>query len=337
MAIWEIPKDKIVDYSPTGDDIDTFSQKTKYCLEEAFVALKELHDGLSSTDNIGGTPVAITSIEDGQTLIYDETLNVFKPDPAINLVTIVATENALSSEVKHLQRLVENLYLAFDVAGLNPGGYDGLSVNTFFGSINDLDETRTFGTLEAGKYFGENVALITQPISFINEKTGVPTKLRRGHLIVKHKNVQGGAVTAEVASHPTAVFVKGESLGVGTGNDQTVQLAHPDDIPAYKFAIYFDGEKQNDSISLMPLGGEVTFNAPVGVPVTADYFYNWGEEQWVEMESSATYQDKNNPNRATTQFVCEGDSTSVVLIRITPKRGVGESFWIDSFSFVADE
>lgn len=43
MAIWTIPEDKVIDYSPNGDDIDSFSQKVKYCLEEIFTSLQYLH------------------------------------------------------------------------------------------------------------------------------------------------------------------------------------------------------------------------------------------------------------------------------------------------------
>lgn len=55
MAIWEIPESQIIDYSPNGDDVDSFSQKTKFCLEELFKSLQHLHSngataGLDDSD-----------------------------------------------------------------------------------------------------------------------------------------------------------------------------------------------------------------------------------------------------------------------------------------------
>ena len=49
MAIWEIPEDKVIDYSPNGDDVDSFSQKVKYCLEEIFNSLQYLHSNGAAT------------------------------------------------------------------------------------------------------------------------------------------------------------------------------------------------------------------------------------------------------------------------------------------------
>lgn len=39
MAIWAIPNDQVIDYSPNGDDVDSFSQKVKFCIEEIFKSL----------------------------------------------------------------------------------------------------------------------------------------------------------------------------------------------------------------------------------------------------------------------------------------------------------
>ena len=157
MAIWRIPDEYIIDYSPNGDVVKTFSQKVKYCLEEAFTSLNDLHEtaesinasiqsintslsavsSLGSVDGgnasfIGGIGVEIASIGDGQILVYREEDEKFH------------NEDNLSSgdgtvDVKHLLRLVENLYLALDVAGLNPGGYDGLSGETFYGDTKDIN------------------------------------------------------------------------------------------------------------------------------------------------------------------------------------------------------
>ena len=56
MAIWAIPEDKIIDYSPNGDDVDSFSQKVKFCLEEIFKSLQYLHSSGGTLDDSNTTP-----------------------------------------------------------------------------------------------------------------------------------------------------------------------------------------------------------------------------------------------------------------------------------------
>lgn len=56
MAIWEIPNEQKIDYSPTGDDIDSFSQKVDYCLKEIFKTLQHIRaNGATSTISDGDT------------------------------------------------------------------------------------------------------------------------------------------------------------------------------------------------------------------------------------------------------------------------------------------
>lgn len=50
MAYWSIPAGQQIDYSANGDDIDSFSQKVKWCLEEIFNSLQYLHTNGSTGD-----------------------------------------------------------------------------------------------------------------------------------------------------------------------------------------------------------------------------------------------------------------------------------------------
>lgn len=51
MAIWTIPDEYKIDDSPNGDDINSFSQKVKYCLEEGFKSLNELHEAATTLNS----------------------------------------------------------------------------------------------------------------------------------------------------------------------------------------------------------------------------------------------------------------------------------------------
>lgn len=215
MAIWAIPNDKIIDYSPTGDDVDLFTQKVKYCLEEAFVSLKELHDNGANSNEIGGTSVAISSIEGGQILLFDGTTNQFN-NVGLNAQIGISP---LADDVVHLRRLVENLYLALSVAGLDPGGYDGLSVNTT--TKNDIDVERSIFTATTdGEKILSNATIITQPIFFANTATGEVQYRTRAHLVVKHQNVAHAQIGAEVALY--------DGLGTETFVPMTWAGTYPD-------------------------------------------------------------------------------------------------------------
>lgn len=384
MAIWTIPDEYKIDYSRNGDDVDAFSQKVKYCLEEAFVGLNELHEttkdmnssittlkasmaslktamatigtptvaGTSDASSISGIAVGLDSLADGQILVYRESTKKFQNEakPSVGeskSLTFFKGDELLgeyngSSTLKidlqptitpsvdeknlwHLTRLVENLYLVLDVAGLNPGGYDGLSSEAFYGTSNEIDTSRSTGVISEGELSGDGAIFVTKPIVFINEIAGTATQIKDAHLVVKHQNVADAEITAELALID-ATFVKGEVLGIGTGLEQTVTLTHAEKLATYNFALNFDGVKQAGNYSFDVTNGEIVFVAPTNVIVTADYFYNWGEENFATMTKTGMYPDHKNHARATTQFTLESDTSGkIALLRLTLKQGEGYS------------
>lgn len=347
MAIWAIPNDYAIEYATNGDDIASFSQKVKYLLEEAYNSLNVLHnsvDGLqTSLDSVndslssvasqigagsGSTqsgsgsgssqsgsaitlPISISDPQEGQFLIYNAATGTFRNQEFSNQQAVTSAQ-----DVSHLMRLVENIYLALDVAGLNPGGYDNLSGDTFYGNASDINPTRSYGTLEAGKFYGDGAVLVTYPI----ELTHVMSK---AHLVVKHQNVADAQIKAEI-SLQSATFVKGEVIAIGNGSSQTVTLAHTSNLSSSKFALYFDGVAQED-FSFNATAGTVTFNAANGVIVSADYIYNLGAENFVEMTNAGTYPDRRNFKRASTQFTFSGTAGNVATLRLTLSQGSGTS------------
>ena len=327
MAIWTIPEDMIINYVNNGDDLNAFTRKTKYCLENAYECLRELHaGGISSISDDGtsicGISVALENLEDGQILSYDAAANVFKnvAKPSSSASVIVNLNEIINQleifqETSHLARLVENLYLTLDVADFNPGGYDGLSGETFYGGAKDVDAARSTVTIEEGKIYGDDKIFVSKPLFFEN-------KISRAHLIVKHQNVADAEIKAEIAIRD-AIFVKDEVLAIGDGTPQTVTLANTANLNN-SIALYFDGELQTN-FSFNSSSGKVTFTAPSGVIVTANYFYNFGAENFVTMTKTGTYPDRRNQNRATTQFTYAGTAGTVATLRLTLKQGAGES------------
>ena len=225
MAIWRIPNEYIIQYSPNGDVVKTFAQKTKYCLEEAFYDLEELsnandsiNESIKSISNsissinssltamgsigggggdsslIGGIDVEIASIGDGQILVYREEDEKFHNE-----------DNDSSSntgiDIKHLMRLVENLYLALDVAGLNPGGYDGLSGETFYGDTYNIDTTLV---KVSSLIQGDDTITVTSPKGLVEGARYLLTDEKVSTWVVI-KHIQAvGAVTQIVLKEPVS-------------------------------------------------------------------------------------------------------------------------------------
>lgn len=400
MAIWEIPEQYIIDYSHDGEDLDGLAFKTKYCFEEAFKSLKELHDtsdaiiesiqAAESIDASIGIDVSLEDLQDGQLLVYRESDSKFH-----NETYEGGTASGTAQDVEHLTRLVNNLYLVLDVAELNPGGYDGLSGETFYGDSSNIDATsvtvtdllqgseeitvnstngliegssylltdgetsewvkisqivpssnlvilkeavteqfvtsstnliRSYGTIEEGKISGTGAFFTTKVLPFVDSETGEEKFIRRANLIVKHQNVADAEITAEIALRPTATFVKGEVIGIGDGAEHSATVSHTEKLTRYKFALYFDGVKQTQNYSFDTETGNVSFLAPQNAIVSVDYFYNWGEETFANMEKVGKYPDRNNPKRATTQFAyATSTAGKVATIRLGLNRGTGDS------------
>ena len=408
------------------DELDDSSTTTT---GEADKIVKVGEDGKIHADITGSAqkicliPVDINNIGDGQILRYHQSTNTFRNEDQVavgagkSLVLLdgdkvlgdyngaqtvnvnlqeVLKHSMLSTEVAHLMRLTENLYLALDAADLNPSGYDRLSGETFYGDTTDIDTTavnvlsvivgddsidvdsidgliegshyilsdgvnslpvqikhilyengifrvifynavttaftpaltklyRTTATIEEGKVSGDDVYCTANLIPFVNEATGEATGISHAHLSVKHQNVADAEITAEIALRDGVKFVKGEVIGIGNGSAQTALLEHTNDLTAYKFALYFDGVQQTDNFEFSPLTGQVTFTAANNVIVSADYFYDWTAETFVEMTKTGTYPDRRDQTRATTQFVYNGAKGSVATIRLKLKRGSGYS------------
>lgn len=375
-----------------------------------------------SATEICNIPVDINDMADGQILRYHSSTHSFRNEDPSEVVGVgrslilrdgdrvlgdynggttvnidlqeVLNHSMLSREVQHLMRLTGNLYLALDAAELNPGGYDGLSGETFYGEGTDIDTTevrvlsvitgddsmdvdsvdgliegshyiltdgtttedvqikhiiiengtnrlicyravtgaftgnsikllRSNCTITEGAMTGDGVYCTANLIPFVNEATGTATEISHAHLVVKHQNIADAEITAEIALRGGVKFVKGEVIGIGNGSTQTVLLEHTDDVTSYKFALYFNGVRQTSGFEFSPILGQVTFTAANGVIVSADYYYDWCKEDFVEMTKTGTYPDRRDQTRATTQFCYDGDGGTVATIRLTLKRGEG--------------
>lgn len=365
MSEWEINDEDVIDYSPNGDDVKTFSLKVKRNIERIFSLLNVLND-------------ALTALTSEQLLMIN------------------------NSSTNHLKRLVEELHLALSIAGLNTTGHDSLLTKFDFtqngwyttgdnrtihvtSAIKDnakITVDSTDGLIIGGNYklkSGDNIQVVkikginaggvtnevtlseavnfvpdlegmtlirnklnveggnilvddecyfvTEPFVFINKSTGTRKSISTVHLNVKHQNIKDADISAEVALINNLKFVGGEVVGIGVGGTQQATLANTSKLQHWGFKLYFDGVEQSGGYVFSPSDGTITFNAPSGTLVTADYFYDWGEEVFRPMMNNGIYVDFQNNSRATTQFAYYGSTSSIVgnaaIIRITMKRGTG--------------
>ena len=173
------------------------------------------------------------------------------------------------------------------------------------------------------KHRTDNVAVFSEGTGVCLTKTyNFINPISRAHLMVKHPIVQDTEITAQIALRESPSTVTGEVLGTGTGAQQTVTLAHTENLASHAFALYFDGVQQSAAnYSFSPTDGQVTFTAQEGVSVTADYVYGWTEERFVDMVHDTVYPDKDDNNLVDDQFdyaAGEGDPTgSVGTVRVT--------------------
>lgn len=179
------------------------------------------------------------------------------------------------------------------------------------------------------KHRTDNVAVFSEGTGVCVSKTyDFRNTISRAHLMAKHPIVQDTEIKAYIALRKPPTYVEGEVLGTGTGESQTVTLAHTDALASHGFALYFDDEKQTaDKYSYSPTDGKVTFTADAGVSVTVDYIYGWSAENWVAMKHDTQYPDKNDNNLVDDQYDYEagdGDptgSTGAIKVELTQATG----------------
>lgn len=303
----------------------TLSQEVRHLMrltENLYIALDAADLNPSGYDGLSGET------------FYGETTDV--DTTAVNVLSVITGDDSL--DVDSIAGLIEGShYILSDgitsvpvqvkhiiqEAGVNRLILYSAVTTTFTGSSIRL--LRSDCDIGEGTFSGNDVYCTANLIPFVNEATDEATEISHAHLVVKHQNITDAEITAEIALRDGVKFVKGEVIGIGDGSRQTVLLEHTDSLTSYKFALYFNGVLETDGFEFSPLTGQVTFTAASGVIVSADYFYDWCKEDFVEMTKAGTYPDRRDQSRATTQFTYSGAKGTVATIRLKLKRGEGEA------------
>ena len=256
---------------------------------------------------------------------------------SVNVTSIIMGSNVV--EVSSLENLIVGAnYQLVDTNNLqdvkissakieNNRNYVTLTENVRYPFTGTTRLHRSNGVFQEGYITGDEASFITDPISFVNEATGDSKTISVAHLNVKHENVIGAEISAEIALINDPIFVAGEVIGIGNDVTQQVTLAHTENVSSWGFKIFFNGVEQTGGYTFSPSDGKVTFFANSGVIVQANYFYNWSEENFVPLEKSGVFFDKKNSKRATTQFVYKATNASrtgsVATIRLTLNQATG--------------
>ena len=242
------------------------------------LATETFQGGVSDLDD---TAAVVT-----QTIINDDSINVTSFDNLILGAYYTLTDGNYSSTVR-----IKKMRIGDD-------GTLRVILTTKVTKPFQLGSTylkRTSGIVSDGFISGDEVSFITKPI-FLNTKTS------RAHVSVKHENIFDADIQAKIAFIHEPKFVKDEVIGIGNDAEQTITLQNKNKVCLQNFKIYFDGVETSDYV-VNPDAAKVTFTAANGVIVTADYFYDWEYEYFYPMKKAGIYPDKNNPSRATTQFL----------------------------------
>lgn len=265
----------------------------------------------SNNESIDTTEVNVTSIIMGSNSLMVNSLDGLIVGANYQLVDANYLQDVRISELKND----------------NNRNYVTLAENVRYPFTGTTKLRRSNGTFNEGYITGDGVSFVTNPVSFVNEATGEGKNISIAHLNVKHQNVEGAEISAEIALINNPAFVSGEVIGIGSDTTQQVTLANTENLSSYGFKLFFNGVEQTSGYTFSPSDGKVTFNAGGGVIVQANYFYNWSEESFVPFEKSGVFCDKKNNTRATTQFVYQAANTSrtgsVAVIRLSLSQAAG--------------
>lgn len=169
--------------------------------------------------------------------------------------------------------------------------------------------------------------------TFTTKTLHLANEARRVHATLVHK--ENLNVKAYVSLRAEGTLVSGESLGTGNGSRRSVTLQHTNGLTNDGFKLYFDGvEQEVSSYSLATSSGLVTYNAPSGVVVTCDYYYNAGVENFVEMNRIATYRNIDKPGMLESQFKYETENGGKVVTLKAEVEGDGK---IEQFAVFFNE
>lgn len=276
----------------TGATVTTKSvDSNAITLTDMGAAVEILAIDVSKTEENGGTVQVLASINDGSGWGEYKDYSTYVTSPATKATAIKF----------HAVLTAPNI-------GTSVAKINSVSVNH-----------RTDGVATFSEGTG---TCVTKTYNFANP-------ISRAHLMVKHPVVDDTEITAYVSLRKPPTYVSGEVLGTGTGKSQTVTLANTDGLASHGFALYFDGDVQDESsYSFSPADGQVTFTAESGVAVTADYIAGWSNETWTPMTHDTIYPDKNDTTLVDDQFdyIASSDSDAkgtVGAIRVDLKQITG--------------
>lgn len=117
--------------------------------------------------------------------------------------------------------------------------------------------------------------------------------LRFCRILVRHSELDASYIKAYVTFRPKVYKIKGEVIGEGTGQRHNYELEHKDGIKLDTVRLYYDGAGVPEGYDVNCETGQIITTAPVGVTITCDYEYGWGDEQWQELELGSTEQYEN--------------------------------------------
>ena len=342
---------------------------------EAKKFVKVANDGFiygrfnGQTTQIGNIKLQVVNLKDGDVFVYHKATNTIKNEAknttgqgknlilmdgckllgeyngseavTVDIAKIIANSNTYF--IRHILRLIENVYLTLETADLNPGGYDGM-INVSFGSdkYSQIDQTSVLVTSQVLNddsidvddlnviVAGANYRIIEG--SYVEEvqvKEIRPTQGINRIILSKPMKHQ---FTINVAKMVRSDFTVTDYKATGSS---LMFVTKPQAFSAVKNRVHCVVKHQ--------LTGEPNIKVEVSLRNSLTE-----PENFIEMTKGKTYSDDVNAGRGSTEYIfltgkctcgcanciCSSQGGMIGTIRIT---ATGAPVVIDSFSAVFNE
>ena len=325
-----------------------------------------------STTQIGDIKLQIINPKDGDVFVYHQATKTIKNEPkgavgagsnlilkdgnrllgeyngsspvTVDVANVIA--HSQTAYVNHLLRLVENLYLALEVAGLNPGGYDGAVWSAYSPVNSETTAIDSTNVLVTSIVKGDDSIDVDQ-INLLT--TGENYRLVEGDHIedvqVKYiKPVYGikrVIFTEPVKYQFTPNVARLMRSNVSTNTDGTIS---GDDIIILSKPIEFNAARSKAHLIVKH---QVNKKPVINAEIAFRNSY-LEAENFKSMVKTCFYLDQENTARGTTEFIfatsscscgganctCGAGGGMIATIRI---KATGSPVTIDSFAAVFNE
>ena len=231
------------------------------------------------------------------------------PSVSLSLKAINTTQQISKIEYSPLYELGENGQIINIIADSQVSNNGSLAI---YGDINESDDwklitdligknaktlqlraTLTAPQINSSTAILNNAKIIYSSGSGIISGDGISEIVSKTHNwykpvkhardVVKHAPFIESSMKVYASFRALPSICQNETLGTGDGKLHTYQLRNPNGINLESVKVYYDNQQIFSGYEVNCEVGRVTCTPPIGVLVTCDYEFGWGNENWQEL------------------------------------------------------